>query len=306
MIRRLRISDAPRQALPGRLSGADLVATRSRPALGARGLSPASIVRWSIASPSPRYAAAVVHGGKLDAVVVACPRAGLRSWEVDHFFGNDRGVAHASECLEACAAYGARRGAERLFLRTPLDSPLQSIAKRAGFVPAYSEEVYGLEGPLRAGLGGAQLRLRPVVPSDDHALFRLYNASVPAPVRAISGLTLDQWRDSREGPASQSRAYAWDIDGDVHGWLRLLHQRGTLTIEALLRPDDAPSAPSLLGDAARLAWGHDRVLWPVASYQPMLAMTLGHAGWRVGARFAVLVRPLAKQISESAFMPARA
>ena len=48
------------------------------------------------------------------------------------------------------------------------------------------------------------------------------------------------------------------------------------------------------------------MFWPVASYQPLLALALRHAGWRIDARFAVLVRPLAKHVSEPALMPARA
>lgn len=305
-MRRLRLTDAPRQLFPGRLEAPDLAATRTQPLGDERGVSPASIARWSIATPGLCYAAALTHRSALDGIIVAQPRTGLRSWEIAHFFANQRGVSQAAQFLEACAGHSARQGAERLFLRTPLDSPIQAAAERAGFVPAHLEEVYGLDAPLRAGPGGARLRLRPVAPGDDHALFRLHNAAVPSPVRTATGLTQDQWRDSREGPAGHGRAYAWDIDGDVHGWLRLLHQRGTLTIDALLHPDDGRSAASLLGDAARLARDHERVFWPVASYQPILALALRHAGWRVDRHYAVLVRPLAKHAAEPVMMPARA
>ena len=306
MIRRLRMSDVPRQALPGRIRGEDLAVTRSK-ALGApERLTPVRLAGWCLASPSPRYVAAQVRGATMDAVAVARPRASARSWEIAHYFAGDRGLVSARELLDACATHASDAGGERIFLRTLAGGPLEQMARRVGFVPEYVEEVYQLGGPLRAGPGGAQLRLRPLLPGDELGLFRLYNAAVPASVRSATGLTMEQWRASSEAAPGQARAYAWQLDDQIHGWLQLAQQGQALTVDALLHPDDARSASSLLGDAARLAWGHSQAVWPVPSYQPILALALKHAGWRLGLSYAVLVRPLAERVSDTSFAPARA
>lgn len=306
MIRRIRVSDAPRHVFFGRLSQQDLAITRPNLAKDEHGLSAASVLRWGFSSPHPRYAITCVDGAGLDAVVVAHPRTGMRSWEVAHFFTSDTGLAKAADLLEACAVDSAAQGAERLFLRTPAASNLEKSAMRAGFVPAYTEELYRFSGPLRATAGGAQLRLRPATFGDDHLLFRLYNSAVPAPVRSASGLTLDQWRDSGESLDGRARAYIWEPDGEVLGWLRLVHDRDVLTVEASVHPDGASSTPSMLGDAARLAWGHHTAMWLVPSYQPVLALALRLAGWQTSATYSVLVCPLAKPVEEPSLVPARA
>ncbi len=306
MIRRLRMSDVPGQVLPGRIRGEDLAATRGRTVGASERLTPMRVARWCMASPSPRYAVAQVYGAAMDAVAVARPRASARSWEIAHYFSGDRGLASARELLESCASHASNAGGERIFLRTLAGGPLEQMARRVGFIPAYVEEIYQLGGPLSAGPGGAQLRLRPVLTGDEHGMFRLYNAAVPASVRSATGLTMEQWRASSESAPGQTRSYAWEIDDQIHGWLRLVQQDRTLTVDALLLPDDARSAPSLLGDAARLARGHSHAVWPVPSYQPILALALKHAGWQLSTSYAVLVRALAESVRDTSFVAARA
>ena len=60
-------------------------------------------------------------------------------------------------------------------------------------------------------------RMRPMEPSDDHGLFRLYNAATPAPVRSLVAMTFDQWRACREQRGGQGIGKLAAGDGDPDG-----------------------------------------------------------------------------------------
>ena len=305
MIRELRISDAPLQLLPGRLGGEDLAWVRSALGVPAGRVTAGEMVRWSFASPSRQTFVASRRVG-LMAVAQVRQRRGARSWEIAHLFTQADRFDDPVGLLEWCSGAVARQGGERLFLRVSHGAPLQDIARRSGFFPATVEETYVLHRLLNPGPGGAELPLRPALASDEYGLFRLYNSSVPSAVRTVAGLTLDQWHDGLEEPGGLKREFVWEAEGQLRAWLRLAHQDGQLTIDAMVHPENAAMAPVLLRDAARLAWGHTACVWIVPGYQTSLAWTLDQAGWEVVGTYAVLIRSVAKRVQEPALMPAQA
>ncbi|MDE2765261.1 MAG: hypothetical protein OXI25_02360 [Chloroflexota bacterium] len=305
-VRSLHPLDAPRQLLPGRLAGENLAVVRGQAGRPPERLTPARLVRRSAAPRSAGRAVVSVDGALLDALVEARPRSGPRSWEVARLFAKDNGERLPGALFDLCASRVAEGGGERLFLRTPLDAEADQAAQRAQFARAHVEEAYRTDKPLRFGAGGATLLLRPALPSDEQALFRLYNATVPASVRSAAGLTVEQWCDSQERAWGEERTYLWEDGGQIRGWVRLAHRGEDLIIDALLHPDETAAAPALAGDAARLAWGHARAVWTVEGYQPALALALKRAGWESGAAYSVLARPVAKRVDEPALALARA
>ncbi len=302
-VRGLRLLDAPRQALPGRLPSRDLARTLDYLVHGPDPISSGSIARWSMA-PVARRTVVLTHGAAIDAVAVLRPRSGVRSWEVAHLYANDRGLASASELMDACAARVAVAGGERLFLRTDPDGALARVAHAAGFVPLYAEDIYRTTHPLARGLGGTLLR--PTAKGDAHGLFRLYNAVVPTPVRAAEGMTFEQWRDSVSTPIGKARAYVRDGVDALSAWLRLAHSGEVLVVEALLGTADMAASGALIADAGRLAWGHAQAAWLVPSYQPHLGSALRNYGAAPRERFAVSARSTAKTVVEPALAMAKA
>ena len=142
MIRGLRLTDLPLQLLPGRLAGEDQACTHGELGNAARRLTRTELARWSLSASPRQLPLAAVHGGKIDAVGVLRTRQGPRSWEVAHLFVDGGCVDELTTLLERAVAHIGARGAERLFLRTPLESPVVQAAKRAGFFPAFTEEVF--------------------------------------------------------------------------------------------------------------------------------------------------------------------
>ena len=301
MIRRLGLSDLPRQLLPGRLPGADLAYTRATMTRRSPGLTNVDLVRWSTSSSKHQWPLALVHGGRLEALALLRTRGGPRAWEVSRLFASDRGLRVVDEVLDRCVAHVGARGGERLFLRVPDGSAVQDIAQQAGFVAGFTEDVFRRDRPVVPGADCPSPGLRPALPGDDHGLFRLYCAAQPGNVRAAAGVTLDQWLDAREPTNGASREYVWEHDGVIRGWMRLAHAEDSLTVEAMGHPDDTEGAPAMIADAAFLAWGHARPAWIVPSFACGLGAVLQEQGWQLAESYAVLVRPVARTVREPSF-----
>jgi hypothetical protein len=306
VIRNLRLTDLPSLLLPGRLGGEDLTCTRGELGAEAHRISPAELARWSISTSEAQQPLVAIRGGKLEAVGLLRARQGPRSWEVAHLFNDGGHMDDVTMLLERAVAYVGSRGAERLFIRVPLDSPVQTAAKHAGFYLAFTEEVFALDQPMMVDPSSPALRLRPPLPTDTYDLFRLYNFTLPPAVRAAAGLTLDQWLDSREHSGNRVRDYVWEHDGQLRGWIRFDHTRDVLTLDAVLHPEESAAAPMLVTYAARLAWSHSMPLWVVPSYQPAIGRSLQQHGWQVRQTYAVLIRPAASRVLEPSFAPVQA
>ncbi len=306
MIRQLRLSDVPSQLLPGRLGGQDLAYSHAELAAPAHQIGPIQLARWSLAASRARHALAAVRGGRLSAVSMLQARGGPKAWEVAHLYATGRGTEDLDDLLERSVSYVGSRGGERLFLRVEYRSPIQELAQRTGFVPAFTEEVFALGRPMTAETDPAAMMLRPPLPADGYGLFRLYNAALPSAVRAASGLTLEQWQDAREQPKGASREYIWEQNDQVRGWIRFDHKGDRVTIDAVLHPDESSAATTLTDVAGRMAWRHAAASWVVPSYQPSMSLALQHRGWKLQRTYAVLIRSAVRPVEEPAFMPARA
>ena len=305
MIRRLGPTDLLRQVLPGRLGGEPLAFTRDALARPPRRLGPGELARWSVATPKPETALGSVRGGRLEAAALLRPRSGPRAWEVARLFASEGTHDELEALLEGCVSHAGSRGGERVFLRLRSGSAAPAAA-RAGFVPAFTEEVFRRSTALVPGSGGPSLALRPVLPADDYGLFRLHTAALPPEVRAAGGLTFEQWRDARERPSGAAREYVREERDSVRCWLRLEQAGGLLTVDAVPHPDDAWAADRLIGDTAVLARGHTSAAWIVPSYAPALAAALQQRGWAASERYAVLVRPVALPVREPSLAAVRA
>ena len=306
MIRELHLSDLPRQALPGRLAGQDLACSRETlMALGHR-LSLLELARYGVAPPSNRHALAMVEGLRLRALAVVQPRHGSRAWELAHLYASSAALVRCGELLEQSGIFAAQRGGERLFLRLEQDSPLQVVARRAGFFPAFAEEVYGLTRQRTSEPAPRYLHLRAPSTADFYGLFRLYNASVPVQVRSVVGLTLGQWADAQEKPPGHVAEYVWERDGELRGWLRTARHASNVTLEAMLHPNESAVTSLICNEASRMVGANESPMWVVPTYQDAFAWALQQEGWTPTQGYMVLVKQLAKAVQELSMAPIQA
>lgn len=308
MIRELRLTDVPLQLLPGRLAAQDLVTTRDEISGAPHRLTPLQLAWWSVYPGKRQMRLASSSNGRLRALAALRPRRGPKAWEITHLFATADADTALADLLERAVGLVASHRGERLFMRVPLDSPMQQRAERAGFRQAYAEDIFTLARPMTSDLHGASLNVRPPLPADSYDLFRLYNATVPTEARALIGVTLDQWRDSYEpAPARASvREYVWVHQDQLRGTIRLDQHRNAVTVDATLHPDETERTSLFASYVAQLAWGHRRPSWIVPGYQPALARALAERGWQHTSSYAVMTRVVATPIEQPGFAPARA
>ena len=306
MIRHLRLTDLPRQLLPGRLDGEDLAYTRAEMARGANPLTPLRLAQWSFSPSKAQCPLASLQEGVLGALAVLRTRRGPRAWEVAHLFAAESATDEVQALLERAVGYVSSRGGERLFIRLPHRSPVQEIARLAGFQPAFTEEVFLLRHSMVPDPEAPSLDMRPPLSADMYGVFQLHSRALPSSVRAAVGLTLDQWQDFREEASGAIREYVWESEGRIRAWLQLDRGGGSLTFGAMLHPDEGGVTPALVSYATHLVQDHRRPIWVAPSYQPGLGPYLEHRGWELQGSYAVLVRPVAIRIEEPALIPAQA
>ena len=306
MIRELRLTDVPLQLLPGRLAAQDLVTTRDEISGRPHRLSPFQLARWSLPLRKQERYLASERNTRLDALAVVRPRCGPKAWEVAHLFAVDGANTALTDLLERSVSFVASQRGERLFLRVPLDGAAQQLAERSGFRRAYTEDVFTLARPMASDLHGPSLNVRPPLPADNYDIFRLYNATHPAEARAMIGLTLDQWHDSREQGRGRVREYVWVHEERIRGWFSLDHHRTSLTVEAVLHPDESDRVPLFASYVAQLAWGHRHPSWIVPDHQRALGPALVERGWQHSSSYAVMARVVARPVKEPGLAPVRA
>ena len=238
-------------------------------------------------------------GNRVMGVASVRPRAGRRSWEVPALYIGSTARLAVSELLEQAAKSAAGNGAERVFLRLREDDEVISDARVGGFFPCMSETLYqsASGGSSGTSYGNGPLfdaRMRPMEPSDDYGLFRLYNAATPAPVRTLVAMTFDQWQASREQSPGRHEQRVLERDDNVRGWLGTSLGSGVGALSALVHPDDNLVLPEIVSLGLRTLSSANTIWCIVPEYQASLGQILEDRGFEPVEHFITLVKTSAK------------
>ncbi|MFQ5860619.1 MAG: hypothetical protein ACE5IG_03605 [Dehalococcoidia bacterium] len=267
----------------------------------ANGASPLGLLRQSLSSRRAQCAWAWLQGGRLQGVAAARTRSSLRVWEVTDLYIPSHEERGAAELLERLSASVAQRGAEWVFLRLVEGSPLVEGARRSGFFPLFAETLFWGEGrPLESPAPVWE----PRQPTDEFAIFQLYNAVTPASMRPALGLTLDAWKEAQERRVAGSREWVHWRDDKVKAWLHLICRRGGSQGELLVHSGDGEALPVLLDGALRLSGWRSR--WLVPEYEPALGPLLLQRGFQEVGRYAFLAKSIAVRVEEPGLAPVEA
>ncbi len=233
----------------------------------------------------------------MQAVAAFRPRSGTKSWEISHLYATPDSGDALIALLEQAAAVSAYGGAERVFLRVEADGDIIPTARRAGFFPCYLETLYRgrpLISGSRRGLFDTDAHSMKRGQEHDHALFRLYNETTPVKVRQLVGMTLGQWKDSRERSNGRRIERVVEVEGNVRGWLTTSVRSGIGRIDVVPHPDYAALTPDLIDYALRSLSNSRSVVALVPDYAPVLGSYLEERGFRPAGEFAVLVKSTAR------------
>lgn len=190
-------------------------------------VSLAALLQQWLAVDSHRYTVLCLKGQTMRGLASAKKRAGRTAWEVDYLSVTappEQREAIGQELLNQISKEAIKKGMERIFLRLPEESPWMEPVQRVGFRPYAKERLHRLDAVRDhqpTGRSQGPYLLRPRGRADYQPLFQLFSSIVPEGVKTAEGLTLRQWRDSREGgwEGLGKRQLVCEKDGIVIGWL---------------------------------------------------------------------------------------
>ena len=263
--------------------------------------------QWIISED--RHTVVAVAGLTIRGLISARHRAGRSIWEVDRLVvcDNEDQEEMSAALLEHLSELASQGGIRSIFLRLPQESPSLQAARRAGFSPYLSETLFrrtdaGVAEPLQEIDG-----CRPRMNGDDHAIFRLYSAVVPSSVRAVEGMTFEEWRDSQDTASGRRREYLCMQEDRLRAWLRVSRGGGYCQLQLLFHPGEESVLDSLVRYALSRSPQREPVLALVPNYQSSLIAVLTREWAFEGvAHYCTLVRQLTVRVREARLVPARA
>lgn len=242
-------------------------------------------------------------GRKVSGLVSARPCSGPTVWWVDHMVVQHQDETSGYGLLDKVAAQAGSRGAQRIFLALPEEWHLQETARHCGYLPCV--QIFQLALPGRSTLIGVdpETGFRDRQSGDDHALFRLYNATTPTGVRSGFGMTMQQWKDAQETSTRRTKEFVLDQDGEIKAWVRLDHSRRVTRVRMTVHGDWKGEQMSLVSFILKER-GLRALRWDVPEYQEDLRIILKHVGLEDLASYRVMIKPLTVRVTERKMAPA--
>ena len=290
MIRAIQFSDLPRCLLMGLGDTQNRVYSRTDPGRSTPEwiAFPIDAVR-GVSGSRGSIVTAWIDGARILCLAVASRMAGPQSWELSRL----QVSAGAEDCvagvLTAVFASALKRSATHMSARVLAGDPAGNELSRAGLHPAHAETLYRGQG------SGARIDpprgIRPREAEDEHGIFRLYSACTPAEVRALEGMTIEQWSASRWDGPGQSDEYVLESGHRISGWLRVIALSTATDLSIMVHPECPDQDAAALTDLGlALAPAGGPVMTLVPDYQPAVGRAAGGAGLTAEAEFEVHAR----------------
>lgn len=271
------------------------------------GLSVGTLIEQWISSET-RHTVVAMRGLAMDGLVSARHRGGRSAWEIDALVVAARtgGEALIGPLVTEVSEEAATAGVRTVFLRVAHESPDIMALRRSGFMPYLTETLMRLpprpEAPDFPEPPGRTRRTA----QHDQDLFRLYNHVTPVAVRAVEGMTIEEWKESRDSAAGRSQQYVWTDADRLWGWLQVDRDRGRTHLRLQCDADHEGSIRGIAAAALSLVPRRTLAMALVPDYQPAIQRILGQDfGFEPVARYSVLVRQLAVRVAEIEALPAK-
>jgi hypothetical protein len=243
-------------------------------------------------------------GGHVVGVAVAQPRAGGLVWDVVHLHADPEADDAGADLLEQVATCAGSHAARRVFFETPSAGRGLDVARRAAFERFTSSELFVLTPGFKVERTDV-FEARPRLRADEQTLFQLYNAAVPASVRAAEAMTAEEWgalyRGSKRWHPSftgSRQQYVWELGTSLVGWMELTFGQRSQYLELLINPRYEDAADRLLRYALLQVSSKAPVYVVAREYQASLALALQRSGFRLAGRDELFVKLLAARVRE--------
>jgi hypothetical protein len=281
----------------------------TRNSLGRRSLfSPEAILEHWFPLNGRRHTWVLEGDGRIDGAVSLKGGTSPTVWKIDCLQVSDE--EQCVSLLETASAGASERGVRKLFLILDSSDPLVNGARRAGFASYNKDYLYRYSGKrvyhTSAAPGLYHLRTRTT--ADDFGLFQLYNAAAPTPVRTAEGMTLEEWRESREYGSwlEQRQDFILEKQGRLVAWLHTNASRGGACFEIITHNLEVEGLEWLVRYALRYLDGKSPILCIVPAFQSQLSGILEDSGFEQVAEYIASVKEIAIKVKQPQFVPMRA
>lgn len=198
----------------------------------------------------------------------------------------------APSLVEHLCEQAGRNGVDRLFVRIPIEDPLLSVFRRAGFRQYATESVLYAERP-QARSRALPFGLRPARGRDSRLLYQLYRKVTPMLVAQLEAPTYRDWKALRTVPGQQEV-----VDRvEIVGWCRV--QRSAPgrphTLSFMVLPE--ADLVDQLADHAILTSGGEPAWSSLRHYDSNMIDALRGRGFSQLLTQALMVRELAVRVA---------
>lgn len=266
----------------------------------------ALLQQWLILD-SNRYTAMCMKGQTLLGLASAKKRYGRTAWEVDYLLvcaPAAQKQAIGLELLNNISQEAITKGVERIFIRLPEDGPWLEPVPQVGFRPYAKERLYRLsavDNGEPTGRSTPPYLLRPQTRADQQPLFQVFSSIVPEGVKTAEGLTLRQWRDSREGgwEGLGKRQLVCEKDGIPVGWLSFRIDGRTAQFRLMAHPEERECLKFMLGYCLTRLKDKAPLLSLAPEYHYSLGQILLENGFEDISQFTTLFKQLVVPVGKA-------
>ena len=317
MIKPLGTSNLPRLFLQsGKQMGNQAVPKEALISRRPNGLRFRSLVKQWFSPGDSFHGWLFLKDGKLCGVVSVRERSSRSTWEIDRLLFSEPDQDAGQALLEAVGSAAAERGVLKVFLRLPQDSPILSIAAKAGFCTYLEEKLFRSKGiSLGPKMPESNYSLQPCSEAEAQVLFQLYCQVVPAAVRCVEGMTLNEWQATSWEPVSRRRQLAclepassrrqytcWQED-ELIGWLRVSSCGRAGIIELMAQPKHMEA---MLDYGLSCLRHKSYVNYLVPAFQGDLAVLLQEHKFELAGNYISLVQETASRVRQPQLAPLKA
>ncbi len=270
-----------------------------------------SIASGALTNPQGGERAWLAHDdGAIVGFAVARPRAGGLAWDLLHLHAVEGEDGAAVALAERAVSHAGNHAARRVFLESPAGGRADAIARRAGFEHFSRSLLYALAPGFEVPRTDA-FEARPRLRADEQALFQLYSASVPAPVRAAEALTLEEWQALHAGRrfwqpsiVGGRQQLVWELGTSIVGWMELVFGQHSQYLNVLIHPRYEEATDRLLRYALLQVSPKVPVYLSVREYQVGLASAAEREGFGLVEEHEQYAKLLAARVAEPRLVPA--
>ena len=233
-----------------------------------------------------------VQGQTIHGLVSARQRGNRTAWEIDCLIAASDDERLIANLFDQATAAAGSAGVLRIFLRLEAGSDLTLPARRLGFTPYAEESLYRSNAAARHSVLSPDLTLDSSKAADAFALYRLYNSTVPEPIRRIEAPTFQLWQGAAERRVAgrARRSLILRRQGEAVGLLRSSRDGDLAKIDLMVHPSASADVPALIDLGCDYAGPQRPTLCLVPTYAQTLVTCLVEAGFELDSEYVVLVK----------------